>query len=101
MERILVWYRNDLRIDDHAPLSQACEGSHALGVVCVSPEDYSPTALGFAKAGPFRARFRLESIAALQEAWSERGGTLLVRVAPARVAVPELARAWGATRVVP
>ena len=82
------------------PLSQACEGSHALGVVCVSPEDYSPTALGFAKAGPFRARFRLESIAALQEAWSERGGTLLVRVAPARVAVPELARAWGATRVV-
>ena len=66
MERILVWYRNDLRIDDHAPLSQACEGSHALGVVCVSPEDYSPTALGFAKAGPFRARFRLESIAALQ-----------------------------------
>lgn len=105
MERTLLWYRNDLRVDDHRPLREACERGAVLGVVPIDPARFAPVeidghALGFAKTGPFRARFWLESIAALRREWEARGGRLIVRVGPASEVVARVAAEWGASRVV-
>ncbi|MCL6414101.1 deoxyribodipyrimidine photo-lyase [Aestuariirhabdus sp. Z084] len=52
----LVWFRNDLRLDDHPALYHACQhGGAVTAVYCVTPEqwqahDESPAKLGFRQA---------------------------------------------------
>jgi deoxyribodipyrimidine photo-lyase len=64
MQNALVWFRNDLRIHDHEPLSKAIKASdNVLGVYCFDLRDYVLLPNGFPKTGSFRAKFIIECVA--------------------------------------
>lgn len=98
---ILVWLRNDLRLDDHEPLHRAV-GANApvVPVFCVDPRQFGLLPNGSPKTGIFRARFLIESLSAMRDACRSCGGELIVRVGTPESVLPALARDLGATRVL-
>lgn len=97
----LIWYRNDLRIDDHEPLADAAARGPVIGLYCFDPQAYGDThRYGFPKTGPFRARFIAQSVADLRASLRAMGSELVVRVGRPETVLPEVARAAGADAVV-
>ncbi len=97
---VIVWLRNDLRLDDHEPLRRAAAtGASVLPIFCVDPRQFGQLPSGVPKTGAFRARFLIESLTALRSAYRGIGGDLIVRVGTPESILPALARAVGATRV--
>ena len=96
--RILVWYRNDLRLHDHQPLhqalqQQAAEQATVIPIYCFDPRQFRQTSFGFAKTGAFRAKFLLESIADLQQSLQARGSNLILRWGQPEQVIPQLVEA--------
>jgi deoxyribodipyrimidine photo-lyase len=87
--RALVWFRRDLRIDDHAALARALRESADVYCTFIFDRD-------ILDALPSRADRRVEfihgSLVGLDAALRSRGGALIVRHAPARTEIPRLAR---------
>jgi deoxyribodipyrimidine photo-lyase len=97
---ILVWLRNDLRLDDHEPLVRAAAtGAPTLLVWCVDPRQFGTLPSGVPKTGAFRARFLLEALAGLRTAVRAIGGELAVRHGRPESVLPALARELGASAV--
>ena len=95
VRRILLWYRNDLRLHDSEPLYRAVKAkAQILPLYCCDPRQFGQTTFGFAKTGPFRAQFLRESILDLRQAWRSRGSNLVVRVGQPELLVPELVKTW-------
>nr|WP_322744324.1 deoxyribodipyrimidine photo-lyase [Planktothrix mougeotii] len=62
-KQVLIWYRNDLRVHDHEPLSAALNlNAEIIPVYCFDPRQFGQTSYGFPKTGAFRAQFLLESV---------------------------------------
>jgi deoxyribodipyrimidine photo-lyase len=78
--RILIWYRHDLRIHDHQPMYEALQAK-ALPIpfYCFDQRQFTTTAFGFPKTGAFRAKFLLESVADLQSSLQNLGSNLVIR----------------------
>ncbi len=94
--RALVWFRRDLRDDDHAALAQAL--SHARQVFCAFVFDREILDALCTRADR-RVEFIHGSARALDLALRARGGGLIVRHALARDAIPALARELGVEAV--
>lgn len=91
--RILVWFRNDLRLHDHEPLHDALQtGQSVIPVYCLDPRQFGQTAFGFPKTGAFRAQFLLESLANLRASLRSRGSDLILRQGKPEEVLPALAR---------
>ena len=59
----LVWFRNDLRVQDNNSLFEACKNSNAvIGLYCLDPRQYETNKHGFKKTEKFRAKFLLETL---------------------------------------
>ncbi|HEY9737345.1 MAG TPA: DASH family cryptochrome, partial [Trichocoleus sp.] len=98
--RILLWYRNDLRLHDHEPLYRAAkQGAQILPLYCFDPRSFGQTSFGFAKTGPHRAQFLLESIADLRQSWQALGADLILRQGLPEQIIPELVRQLNITAV--
>ena len=68
--RVLVWFRNDLRVRDNEVLTRAIlQGKEVIPVYCLDPRMFEKTELGFPKTGSFRAKFLLESVADLRHSF--------------------------------
>ena len=80
-KRILIWYRNDLRVHDHAPLCRALQADAlVVPVYCFDSRQFGKTTLfGFPKTGAFRAQFLIESVADLRASLQTLGSNLIVR----------------------
>lgn len=90
MRRVLLWFKQDLRLDDH-PALQAARGADALlPVYILDPAQLQPGPLGSRGLGVHRARFLLESLAALDGALRQRGSHLLVLQGRAEQLIPQL-----------
>ena len=90
MRRVLLWFKQDLRLDDH-PALQAARGADALlPLFILDPAQLQPGPLGCRGLGVHRARFLLESLAALDGALRQRGSHLLVLQGRAEQLIPEL-----------
>lgn len=97
MTSILLWFRNDLRLHDHAALQSAvCEAIAAQSVVipvyCFDPRHFGTTAFGFAKTGGFRAQFLLESVVDLRRSLQALGSDLVVRIGKPEAVIPAVAQ---------
>jgi deoxyribodipyrimidine photo-lyase len=70
----LVWFKRDLRVRDHAPLSAAMQFERALGLVVIEP-----SWLESPECDPRHIAFLLDCVAELQRDLAARGLPLLVR----------------------
>lgn len=86
-----MWFRRDLRLDDHPALEMAAQLADAVVPLFV----VDPAVIR--AAGPNRRRFLADALRALDEA---SGGTLVLRCGDPRRVVPELAAEVGAPVVV-
>ncbi len=93
-KRILIWYRNDLRVHDHEPLHLALKASaEIIPIYCFDSRQFGKTAFGFPKTGAFRAQFVLESIADLRNSLQNLGSDLVVRYGLPEKIIPEIIKA--------
>ncbi len=80
MTGILLWYRTDLRLHDHQPLTAALQtGQLVIPLYCFDRRQFGQTAFGFPKTGAFRAQFLSDSVADLRQSLRSRGSDLLIR----------------------
>jgi len=77
--RIIVWFRNDLRIADNETLSRAIQsGNEIIPVYCFDPRIWSLTELGLPKTGASRTQFLIESVDALRKSFRDLGADLVI-----------------------
>ncbi len=78
-KKILVWFRNDLRLHDNEMLVEAIAKSDSiLPVYFFDPRYFINTSFETAKTGVIRAFFLLESVSSLRKAFVEKAGNLLI-----------------------
>jgi len=78
-KKILVWFRNDLRLHDNEMLVEAIAKSDCiLPVYFFDPRHFEKTKYGTSKSGQVRMQFLLESVADLRNSFQKFGGNLLV-----------------------
>ncbi|MEO1208924.1 MAG: DASH family cryptochrome [Cyanobacteria bacterium J06638_20] len=91
--KVLIWFRNDLRLHDHEPLQDALKaGAQVIPVYCFDPRHFGTTSFGFPKTGSFRAKFLLESVADLRRSLQRLGSNLVIRWGQPEDIVPALAK---------
>lgn len=78
-KRVLVWFRNDLRVHDHAPLFFAAQkAEEVIPVYCFDPRSFSKIELGLDKTGRYRAKFLLEAVDNLRKNLQKLDADLLL-----------------------
>ncbi|MEZ0540856.1 DASH family cryptochrome [Fibrella arboris] len=99
--RILYWFRNDLRLHDNPAFTAACtEAAEVLPVYVFDPKQFREIPkLGIRKTGAFRGRFLLECVADLRASLRSLGADLIIRVGDPAVMLAELAEEIDATAI--
>ena len=91
--KIILWYRNDLRIHDHEALFKASEKtSEVVPVYIFDPRIFKEDDLGFAKTGEIRNQFLIESVKNLRENLQKIGSNLIIRTGFPEDILPQLAQ---------
>ncbi len=79
MKNVLVWLRNDLRLNDNLALKKAFDTGNKVIVVYIFEEtNFEKTELDLPKTGIFRTNFLLESVNNLQKQLQKYGSDLFV-----------------------
>ena len=91
----LVWFKRDLRQDDHAPLAAAQQFESALGLFIIEPEW-----LNSPEFSTSHLQCALDSLTPLRAALAARGLPLLVRVGPATEVLEALRAQTGVTHLL-
>jgi deoxyribodipyrimidine photo-lyase len=90
-KKILVWFRNDLRLHDNEMLVEAISKSdEILPIYIFDPRHFEKTSYHTFKTGATRAKFLLEGVVSLQQAMQRLGGNLLVLSGKPEDIIPEL-----------
>lgn len=98
--RVLVWFRNDLRIGDNEALTRAIQQSQeVIPVYCFDPRQFVPTELGFPKTGSHRANFLIQSIQSLRASLKSIQGNLVVLQGKPEEELIKLAEETGAKAI--
>lgn len=98
--RVLLWFRNDLRVRDHAALARAAErvkrgeADEVVACYCLDPRHFAKTPFGSLKTHFHRSRFLLESVRDLKTQLRAIGSDLLVRVGRPEEVLPTLEGQW-------
>ncbi|MDJ0716443.1 MAG: DASH family cryptochrome [Prochloraceae cyanobacterium] len=99
-QRIIIWYRNDLRLHDHEPIYDAIEQkAQIIPVYCFDDRQFITTSFGFPKTGAFRAQFLLESVRDLRNCLQKLGSDLIVRKGLPEEIIPSLAKEYNVSAV--
>ena len=99
--RVLLWFRNDLRLHDHVLLHEAAKKNKAiLAVYCFNPLFYGKSPIKTNRTGPFRAKFIIESVKDLREGFKNLGGTLIVCHGTPETILPELVQTYAIDEVI-
>lgn len=99
-KKILVWFRNDLRLHDNEMLVEAIAKSDAiLPVYILDHRSFGETKYGSLKTGNIRAQFILESVLGLRNALKQIGGNLLIAEGKPEDIIPQLVQEYEITEV--
>ena len=85
----LVWFKRDLRVEDHEPLVAAAADGPVLGLFIYEPELYRT-----AEFDPSHLVFLNQCLADLTKALAARGGALITRHGEAVDVLERLADEW-------
>ena len=95
-KRVIVWFRQDLRLHDNEALTDALRTSEEVIPVYIFDERTfkGTTKYGFPKTGKHRAKFIIESVIDLRNSLKKIGSNLLVRVGKPEEILFELAQSY-------
>ena len=81
-QRLIVWFRQDLRVHDNEALTDALRCAEEVIPVYIFDERVfmGKTKFGFPKTGAHRAQFIIDSVKDLRQSLKDLGCNLLVRV---------------------
>lgn len=100
MDTALVWFRNDLRVQDNTSLSRALRsGKRVMAVYCFDPRHFIMTDYGFKKMEKYRAQFLIETVSNLKKNLLEHNITLLTFHKKPEQAIPELIKEYRITEI--
>ncbi len=98
--KIIVWFRNDLRLQDNISLYTAIQNAEVVyPVYCFDPRQYAETEIGLPKTGAFRGKFILDTVKDLRNNLRQIGADLIIRQGHPETILPQLAEKIGATAV--
>jgi deoxyribodipyrimidine photo-lyase len=87
----LVWFNNNLRVNDNEVLNNALKHhNHVIAVYCFNPKLFEIDRFGFKKTEQFRAKFLVETVQNLRENLKELHIELFVYQDKPEHAVPKL-----------
>ena len=94
-KRVIVWFRQDLRLHDNEALTEAVRDGHQVVPVYVFDTRLfkGQTPFGFPKVGKFRAQFIIEAIEDLKNSLKGLGADLVIRVGKTEEEVFKIAKA--------
>jgi deoxyribodipyrimidine photo-lyase len=77
--RVIHWFRNDLRLADNETLSKAIQaGKEVIPVYCFDPRMWETTALGYSKTGTTRTEFLISAVQHLWQDLQSLGSDLII-----------------------
>ena len=93
-QRVIVWFRQDLRIHDNEALTDALKSGEEVIPVYVFDERIfkGKTRFGFKKTENFRAKFIIESVLDLKKSLNALGSNLIVRIGKPEEEIFKIAR---------
>ncbi len=101
MNKIIYWFRTDLRLIDNAALTYACDNADQLIPVYIHAEETDLlTIWGTARMGPHRPRFLADTLADLSRQLAARGSRLIQLSGRPQDVMPLFAQSIGANNVV-
>lgn len=87
----LVWFRNDLRVEDNQVLSSAvARYDRIIAVYCFDPKSFEKNQFGFRKTEKFRAKFLIETIQELKKGLKAHNISLLTYNKAPEVIIPKI-----------
>jgi len=94
-KRVIVWFRQDLRLHDNEALSHAlAQGQEVIPVFVFDDRFFkAKTKFGFPKTGSRRAKFTIEAVQELRNALKAKGSNLIVRTGKTEDEIFKLAHA--------
>ncbi|GAB5563789.1 MAG: DASH family cryptochrome [Winogradskyella sp.] len=96
----LVWFRNDLRINDNKVLSEACiNAEKVIAVYCFDPRLFQNTVYGFKKTEKYRAKFLIETVTDLKHQLSTLNIELLTYFDLPETVIPKIVAEQGVTDI--
>lgn len=98
--RALLWFKQDLRLDDHPALQAGLTAECLLPLYVLDPALLQLNEFGLRRMGVHRARFLLESLVALENELRQRGSHLLVIIGTAEQAIPQLVAQFNLDQVL-
>jgi deoxyribodipyrimidine photo-lyase len=99
-KRVVVWFRNDLRVHDHAPLFFASQNAEeTIPVYCIDPRMFAKMDLGLEKTGKHRKKFLQESVDNLKYNLQQLGGELVIIQGIPEEMIPSLAKNYQADAI--
>lgn len=100
MNTSLVWFKNDLRVEDQQSLSKAiASGNRVIGMYCFEPLLFEKDIFGFKKTEKYRAQFLIETITELKNSLLELNIDLLLYYDYAINKLPEIIEKYQVTEV--
>ena len=93
VKRAIVWFRNDLRLDDNESLLAAAKVADIIPVYVFDDRTYKGKTrqFGFAKTGIHRCQFLIEAVSDLRQRLRALGSDLVVRCGLAEDVIAQLA----------
>ena len=81
-KRVIVWFREDLRLHDNEALTDALKaGEEVIPIYVFDERTFSgKTSFGFQKTGSFRTQFIIEAVHDLRKSLRKLGSDLFIRV---------------------
>jgi len=87
----LVWFRNDLRVNDNISLYNALKkSSNIIGVYCFDQRHFEVIKYGFKKTEKFRAQFLIETVRELQDNLAKKNISLFVYIDKPENIIPKI-----------
>ncbi|GGD07303.1 DASH family cryptochrome [Hyunsoonleella pacifica] len=89
----LIWFRNDLRVNDNVVLNKATQlHKHCIAVYCFDPRHYEVNHFGFKKTEKYRTKFLIETLEDLKKNLSDLNIELFVYQDKPEDAIPRLVK---------
>ena len=96
----LVWFRNNMRVEDNSSLTKAInESDNVIGFINIDPKIFISTKYGFKKTEKYRAKFLLETISDLKSQLEILNISLIITHRDFGQSINEIIHQYGITNI--